>query len=421
MLQGGPASGARVRIVHGAFHSPPGFPPIGPDGDRVMVTSNVRSLVIVGGGVNGLSTLFHALRLGARSPLLVERFQLGHDRASSHGPSRIARSMYPHAGYVRLMRAALAEEWPRLERAAGEPLLFRSPGLFFGPPSGPLEAYAGAVREAGAEVDRIDAATARAMFPMLRFDDCAFVLHDRTAAVIAAARVVRALERVARAGGAEFQLGTRVLEIDPTVEPIRIETDRGALLAERVVVAAGPWTRQLAPDLAPRLVAIRQNLAYFELEGAREEFRVGRFPVFARLGPGENDFYYGLPEFDHPGVKLARHVTRGREDDPETAPGTFDEDAIEDLRAFAIREFAPAVRGLAGADTCMYTCAPRDDFLLAPHPANRRLVIGSGCSGHGFKFGPLLGRILAELALWGDCRLPEFQALRAEFSHGGER
>lgn len=384
-----------------------------------MPPSNVRSLVIVGGGLNGLATLFHALRLGAQRPLLIERFQLGHDRGSSHGPSRIARSTYPHAGYVRLMRATFAEEWPRLERAAGEPLLFRSAGLFFGPENGPIASYAKAVKEAGAEVDELDLQHARTLFPMLRFGDCRFVLHDRTAALIASARVMRALERVSRAGGAEFQVGTRVLGIDPTRDPIRIETDRGEVLAERVVVTAGPWASGLVAALAPRVFAARQNLAYFELEGAHEEFRVGRFPVFARLGLGDNDFYYGLPEFDHPGVKIARHVTRGRDDDPETPPGAYDEDAIEDLRAFAIRELIPAVRGLAGADTCMYTCTANEDFVLAPHPENRRLIIGSGCSGHGFKFGPMLGRILAELALWGDCRLPEYQALRAEFSLGG--
>jgi sarcosine oxidase len=118
-------------------------------------------------------------------------------------------------------------------------------------------------------------------------------------------------------------------------------------------------------------------------------------------------------------VKVARHVTLGRDDDPETPAGTFDEDALEDLRAFAFREFVPAVRGLAGADTCMYTCTASEDFVLAPHPANPRLVFGSACSGHAFKFGPMLGRILAELALWGDCRLPEFQALRANFSVAG--
>ncbi|MCE9592700.1 MAG: FAD-dependent oxidoreductase [Planctomycetes bacterium] len=384
-----------------------------------MAAVDVRSMVIVGGGLNGLATLFHGLRLGATRPLLLERFQVGHDRASSHGPSRIARSTYPHVGYVRLMRATFAEEWPRLERAAEEPLLFRSSGVFFGPPNGPIDAYAKAVADAGVEVDRLDLRTARAMFPMLRFGECDFALHDRTAALIASARVLRALERVSRAGGAEIQSGTRVLAIDPTHDPIRIETDRGEIFAERVVVTAGPWMSELAPALAPRLFVARQNLAYFELEGSREEFRVGRFPVFARIGAGENDFYYGLPEFDHPGVKVARHVTTARDDDPETPSGTFDEDALEDLRAFAIREFVPAVRGLAGADTCMYTCTATEDFVLAPHPANPRLVFGSACSGHAFKFGPMIGRILAELALWGDCRLPEYQALRTEFSWVG--
>lgn len=383
-----------------------------------MTSSGTRSVVVIGGGLNGLATLVHLLRLGVKQPLLVERFQVGHDRGSSHGPSRIARSMYPKAGYVRLMRAALAEEWPRLERAAGEPLLFPTPGVFFGPPEGPLEAYATAVEAAGAEVDRLSAHEARARFPMLRFSDANQVLFDRTAAVIAAARTLRALERVALAQGAEILTGVEVQELDLASDPVRIVTARGEILAERAVVAAGPWTSRLVPRLASRLKVLRQSVAYFELDAPREDVKVGRFPVWAWLGARENDFYYGMPEFDHPGVKLARHVTHGAGDDPDAPPGSFEEDAIEDLRALAHREFYPAVRGLAGADTCLYTTTASEDFVIDLMPDNPRVAIAAGFSGHGFKFGPLTGRILAELCLYGACKLPEFQAMRADFAWG---
>lgn len=378
--------------------------------------SSVRSVVVIGGGLNGLAALFHLCRFGCSEPLLLERFQVGHDRGSSHGPSRIARSTYAKTSYVRMMRAALAEEWPRLERAAGEPLLFKTPGLFFGPADGPIGSYALAVEQAGAEVDRLSVHEARARFPLLRFDGASEVLFDRTAAVIASARTLRALERTAVASGGEIQTGVEVLEIDVNADPIRIATDRGEILTERAVIAAGPWTSRIVPSLEPRLAVMRQSVAYFELEGPRDAYRVGRFPIWAWMGAGENAFYYGLPEFDHPGIKIARHVTRDRNDDPDAQPGGFEEDAIEDLRAIALRELYPAVRGLAGADTCLYTSTATEDFILDLHPDNPRIAIGAGFSGHGFKFGPLTGRILAELCLYGDCKLPEFQALRSEFA-----
>ncbi len=402
-----------IRKAH--FNSSPRFPDNGAVLESSTVTvPNVHPVVVIGGGLNGLSTLFHLLRLGVKRPLLIERFQIGHDRGSSHGPSRIARSTYPQVGYVRLMRAALAEEWPRLERAAGERLLFATPGLFFGPPRGPLAKYAAAVAAAGADVQRLDAHEARSMFPLLRFSDSVDVLHDRTAAVIASARTIRALERLVQVQ-AEISASTRVLAIDVTRDPIRITTDRGIVDAERLVITAGPWTTSLLPFLEQRMTVMRQSLAFFDLDVPRDECRVGRFPVFAWLGEGDNDFYYGLPEFDHPGVKLARHVTHGRADDPDAPSGTYDEDAIEDLRALAHREFVPSIRGLAGADTCMYTCTRNEDFVIDLHPDNPRVVVGAGFSGHGFKFGPLVGRILAELSLFGACKLPEFEAMRREF------
>ncbi|TMA24645.1 MAG: FAD-dependent oxidoreductase [Deltaproteobacteria bacterium] len=122
--------------------------------------------LVVGGGVSGLATAWQLARRGVPRVGLVERFRLHHDRGSSHGTSRITRSTYSDERYVRLVRVAHAEEWPRLERESGATLIHRCDGIFFGPPEGDIERWADAVAAAGAPgVERLTPAEARARFP----------------------------------------------------------------------------------------------------------------------------------------------------------------------------------------------------------------------------------------------------------------
>ncbi len=126
-------------------------------------------VIVVGAGAVGSAAAYHAAKAGQRV-LLLEQFEIDHVRGSSHGASRITRTSYHDLGYARLAMEAQREEWPRLERAAGRPLVTPTPGLFFGPADGSVRAYADAVAAAGAPVDRIDVAQARRRFPQFRFE-----------------------------------------------------------------------------------------------------------------------------------------------------------------------------------------------------------------------------------------------------------
>lgn len=373
-------------------------------------------VLVIGGGLNGLASLYHLLRLGARNLGLAERFRLGHERGSSHGQARITRSTYVSPLYVRLMRVLHAEEWPRLERDAGERLVHPSSGCFFGPPGEMIRTYAAAVREAEARVDWLSPAEGRRRFPQFRFEDTEGVLLDHTAGVIAAARTLSALEKICRRGGVEVMEETPVLGIDPSHHPIEVATSRGTLQAERLIVAAGAWTGALLPFLRPRLKAARQTVAYFQPDGPAGDYRIGRFPVWVYLADGENNVFYGMPEFGREGVKIARHLSRGLDDDPDAAPAEAEPSRVEELRVFWSRQFMASLRGLAGTERCLYTNTETEDFLIGLHPADPRIAIGAGFSGHGFKFGPLTGRLLAELVLHGKTTEPELERARAAFS-----
>lgn len=362
-------------------------------------------VLVVGGGLNGLCTAWWLLRRGVRVGL-VEQFALGHDRGSSHGASRITRSAYADAVYVRLMQVAHAEAWPALEADAATRLIHRRDACLFGPNGGPFQDYLDALSGIDVDVEALDPTEARRRFPVFRFPGDLGVLHDRTAGIVAAADTIAALTRIVRAGATVLE-GTTVHAIDPRGPTV--DTSRGTLRAERIVVTAGAWAGRLLPHLAPLLTPIRQTVAHLDIDGD-----AAAFPLWAWRGVG--DFYYGLPAFQRPGIKAAKHVLDGSPVDPD-APADAPPDASEgrEVVAFLNEHLTSPPRAVLSTERCLYTVAPDEDFVLDHHPESAAVVVGAGFSGHGFKFGPLTGRILAELALDGRTTVAPFEANRARF------
>lgn len=373
-------------------------------------------VLVVGGGINGLSACRHLAARGAGRIGLLERFTLGHERGSSHGRSRITRSAYVDADYVRLMQVAHRDSWPRLESDAGCRLIHPTPGCFFGPAGARFLRYEQAVTAAGVDVQPLSPSEAQKRFPMFHFEETDGILDDRTAALVASADTMASLARLVANAGVELREHTEVQAIDASREPIRVETSAGSFETERLVVTAGPWTPRLVPALARHLSVARQTVGYFRLTGSPEDSAPGVFPVWSYLADEGDHGYYGLPEFQRDGVKVARHITSGADDDPDEHPDGTPEEALAELRRFLARRFTSPVRSLSGWESCLYTNTATEDFIIDNHPDHPEIVIGAGFSGHGFKFGPLTGRILAELSLDSKSSLPEFEAARARFA-----
>ena len=366
--------------------------------------------VVIGGGLVGMAAAWHFRRLGPSRVLVLERFQHGHGRGSSHGTSRIIRSAYPSPAYVHLMRAVTREEWPRLESHAGTQLVFPCSACFFG--RGALfDDYAETMRGFPDEVEVLSGRKAAPLFPSLCLDGVDAIV-DRSGGGLAARRTMDTLRALCDASGVEFRENASVREWSSEADGIRVRFDGGEVLARHVMVAAGAWIGELLPFMRDRVAVARQHIGYFRLDGP---MAVGQFPVWCYLGDRANDFYYGLPEFERDGVKLARHYTADKSDDPNVAAEP-DPEALEELSRFAKARFTAPVLEMTGSETCLYTCTPTEDFIIDRHPADARMVFASACSGHGFKFGPLTGRILAELVLLGKTSVPEFEAYRSTFA-----
>ena len=411
-------------------------------------------VLVIGGGLNGLSTLYHLARLGVKRLGLVEQFYLGHDRGSSHGTARITRSTYPHKDYVHLMQLVHREEWPRLEEDATCKLIYPVPGCFFGPAdSMNFERYVTSVQECGANVEWLSSTEGSQCFPQFRFNSVlggGGILYDKTAGIVAATKTLQSLCKICVQRGVQIYEKTLVSKIDLSSRPIRVETSQGILEAERVVVTAGAWASKLLPFLNPRLQVVRQVVGYFRPPPFKEK-KMHPFPVWGFIGDKKNDFYYGMPPFPYEkggrgvdGFKVAQHLTTpfgdGCNNSNDNHRGSTHSDGrrgysqgddpnkllkeketslrLENLLNFVRTCFIDGEHWkLQSMEQCLYTNTESEDFILDLCPENPHVVIGAGFSGHGFKWGPFTGRVLAELALSsrGVTTIPQFEKIRKRF------
>jgi sarcosine oxidase len=355
-------------------------------------------VVVIGLGVMGSAAL-HRLAVRGKRVLGIERFAPGHDRGSSHGATRIIRLGYfEHPSYVPLVQRAYAL-WRELERAAGRALLHVTGIAEMGPPDGIL--VRGTLASAqlhGLRHEVLPTADLMRRLPMFRLPSHFVAVVQADGGFLEAEPAIHALMAQARLNGAEVHEHEAVREIAPHAGGVRVMTDRGVVEADTAIVAAGPWVKTLLPDLPVPLRVTRQVMGWFApTEPAL--FEPGRCPVF--LIEGHHGMHYGFPPFAGAGVKVAKHHHEEESVDPERhdrAVSPYDEALIRG----AVAEHIPAANGrLIEAKTCLYTMAPDGDFVIDRLPGFAQVIVASPCSGHGFKFAPAIGEILADLATAG--------------------
>ena len=341
--------------------------------------------IVVGGGTMGTATA-RSLTERGRSVLLLERFEIGHPRGSSGGPTRIFRVAYHHPDYVRMARRAL-QEWRDLEGKAGETLLVTTGGLDVG--AGGRET-AGALEAAGERFEYLKPDAVRERWPAVRFEPDAEIFLQEDGGVCMAERTVKAQARLAAEGGATILQNTKVERVTTNGNGVEVNTEGSTYRAPVAVIAAGPWAGDLLSDagLPSRLVPSFEQVTYFALDEPSPLPTVIDWTVDPVQTP------YVVPNPEEPGhFKVALHKS-GPAVNPDERSFDPDPDRVARVTDYARGHFAPH-RPTGATDTCLYTNTPDEDFVL-----DRRgpLVIGSPCSGHGFKFTPLVGRILADLA-----------------------
>lgn len=354
---------------------------------------------VIGLGAMGSAALYHLSRRGLRT-VGLDRFSPGHDRGSSHGSTRIIRLGYfEHPSYVPLVRRAYAL-WRELERASGRPLLTVTGIAEIGRPDSQLVVGTlAAARMHNLPHEVWDAAALMQRYPAFRVPNDFIGVVQPDGGYLEAETAVQTHLDLAVEAGADIRHAERVLAIEPASGTVRIFTDRGMIDAGAVIVAAGPWVKTLLPGLPVPLHVTRQAVLWVEPRD-RTLFRQDRFPVF--MIESARGIHYGFPLHGSDGVKIAKHHHAGEIVDPET----YDREvSAEDVRIArdALIEYLPAADGqLLSAKTCLYTMSPDGNFIIDRLPGEPRIIVASPCSGHGFKFAPVIGEALADLATKGD-------------------
>jgi sarcosine oxidase len=347
-----------------------------------------------------------ALAAAGVDAVLLERFLVGHARGSSHGPTRIYRISYPQPDYVRLSLQAL-DGWRALEDAAGERLLVTTGGLDVGPVAGDC---ARAMEACGVPYEWLPPGGMAERFPGIELDPgTGRVLFQEGAGVCLADRAVAAQVTVAARRGVDVREETEVLSIGSDENGVEVQTDRGAIRARVAVVTAGPWVGRLLEGInhGLPLTPILQHVSYFAPADA-----MPAMPTLVEWGGEAGDLVsYAVPAAgEAPGVKVGEHAG-GTPVDPADGPFEVDPARERSLADHVARRFPLLEPTAVRSETCLYTMTPDEDFVL---DRVGNVVVGAGFSGHGFKFGPIIGETLAALALGREAPIPRerFSILR---------
>lgn len=364
----------------------------------------------------GSATAYHLARRGKRV-LGLERFDIPHEMGSSHGITRVIRLVYSeHPSYVPLLRRAY-ELWEELEARAGERLLYLTGCVDASPPGGTIFADARrAADEHDLDYEVLTGAELRRRFPGFQFPADTMALVQPRAGFLLPERCIVAYVEGAQAEGAEIHAREPVVGWEVRGDLVHVRTAHASYEAAALVVTAGAWAGYLVDALQGLVTAERQVVAWFQPRRP-ELFAWTRCPVWQFDDPAGR--YYGLPVFGVPGFKVGRYHHLEQRVDPDRVDREPNEADEAILRSFTERYFPDAAGPTMAMKVCLFENSPDEHFIIGAHPEHLQVAFAAGLSGHGFKFAPVVGEILADLVEHGSTRhdislfsLNRFQAAR---------
>jgi monomeric sarcosine oxidase len=367
--------------------------------------------IVLGLGGVGSAALYHLAKRGVRA-IGIDRFMPPHDRGSSHGHTRVIRQAYfEHPDYVPLLKEAY-RLWRELESATSRQLFFQIGLVEIGPSDGVV--VTGVLRAAAEHrlpVEALTGSEVERRWSGLNVGDGLVGVFEPAAGYLRVEQCVQAHLDAAQASGAKAVCETEVASWSADARGVRILATSGAeITGDRLLIAAGSWSAQLLGELQTRLEVRRKSLFWFATDDARYEATAGMPTFLFELPAG---VFYGFPKLDDRGVKFAEHSGGRTVDDPLAVDRAIDAEEQRRLTDVLSHHLPGVSSRVADHAACLYTMSPDEHFIVDRHPQHANVAFAAGLSGHGFKFTPVLGRVLADLALDGGTDLPiDFLSLK---------
>ncbi|GAA0330975.1 N-methyl-L-tryptophan oxidase [Bacillus carboniphilus] len=353
-------------------------------------------VVIVGAGTAGMSAGMFLAKKGVKT-LLIDAFDPPHNQGSHHGDTRIIRHAYGEGRFYVPLALRAQSLWEELEKESGETLFLQTGILGAGNTDSPfIKETVKSAKEYDLRLEVMNAEDIQKRWSGIQLPEDFIGCFEPNSGILLAEKCVAAFRKLALRYGADLWTYTNVEALKSQEEGIEIKTNKGKVYADRCIVTAGAWTSRLLHTLEIPLTPTRKTVSWFEADETR--FNANVFPGFFFQLPTQS--YYGFPSIDGCGVKLGR-MDGGQSIDPDNMNRTFGdfEEDEGDVRGF-LQEYMPAAAGkLKQGKVCIFTRTPDEHFIMDTHPEYKNVLIAGGFSGHGFKFGSVMGEILSKLSL----------------------
>jgi sarcosine oxidase len=374
-----------------------------PEKEDSRFMSRKLQVAVIGAGAFGGWTALHLLRGGA-AVTLIDAWGPGNSRASSGGETRVIRGAYgPDQPYSKLAARAI-ELWQEIEIQWQRKFFYPIGVLWMVDGAGDFERGSLAfLEDAGIRFEQLSTAEMTRRWPQINFEKIMWGIYEPESGYVLARTSTQAvLEQFVAAGGYYRQAAVTApggREQDSFEDSWKelVLSDRSKVTADRYVFACGPWLGRLFPQtVGPHFAATRQDVFFFGTPATDPRYNEGNVPVWADHG---GHFMYGIPGNQGRGFKLADD-TRGPIFDPSFGERMVSDDRLAEARRYLGYRF-PGLKNapLLEARVCPYENTTDHNFIIDRHPANANIWIVGGGSGHGFKHGPALGEMVAQLVI----------------------
>lgn len=358
--------------------------------------NKIFDVIVLGLGAHGSSTIYHLSKNDIKV-CGIDKFVPPHAFGSSHGQSRIIRQAYHESPmYVPLVIEAY-KLWSELEQASGKKLLLKTGGLILGNESSMVIKGAKLSAEThNVPYEYLNNKEIAKRFLALKPTESTVAVVEQSAGILFPEECIKTNLELANNNGALLLFGETVQSINVKKNSVEIVTDKGNYQTEKLIVSVGAWLNDLLPELQLPLNIKRQVVFWFKNENKQmQEFiKPKHLPIFIWEYSSPHIFY-GFPDLGN-GIKIAPHH-EGQPIHPDSLSKEVYENEIEQMKNI-LDEYFNVNTTFNFSDVCMYTNTPDEHFIIDYYPSNKNVIIASPCSGHGFKFSSVIGKMLCNMA-----------------------